>query len=72
MQLYVYPEGNTDFPIALTPNIKEDGSITFSVSPDGATVFYLAINNAGKLNYSKYNSNVKTAETQCAVYKKIG
>lgn len=71
-QLYVYPEGNTDFPIALTPNIKEDGSITFSASPDGATVFYLAINNAGKLNYSKYNSNVKTAETQCAVYKKIG
>lgn len=71
-KLYIYPEGNTEYPIELAPNIKEDGSIMFSVSPDGVTVFYLAINNAGKLNYSKYNSNITSSETQCAVYNKIG
>ncbi len=71
-KLCAYPEGNTDLCIELAPNVKEDGSITFSVSPDGVTAFYLVINNSGNLSYSKYNSNVKTSETQCAVYKKIG
>ena len=71
-RLCVYPEGNTGLSIELAPSVKEDGSVTFSASPDGVTVFYLVINNAGNLSYSKYNSNVKTSETQCAVYKKIG
>lgn len=69
-KMRIYLEGNPEYYIELQPKIKENGSISFYYSPDGVTTFYLVINNEGKINYSKYNSNSPSTETQCAVYKK--
>ena len=71
-KLRIYLEGNADYTIELQPNIKDNGTITFGASPDGITTFYLVINNAGKINYSKYDNNSNSNETQCAVYAKNG
>ena len=69
-KLRICIEGNPDYVFELQPNIKADGSISFSVSPDGITTFYLVINNAGKINYSQYSNNSPAGAPQSAVYEK--
>ena len=68
--LRIYIEGNTNYSIELQPSIKEDGTVSFSYSPDGVTSFYLIINNAGKISYSQHNSNIPTNEILCSVFAK--
>ena len=68
--LRVCMDGNDDYPIELQPTLQENGSISFFVSPDGVTTFYLVINNSGMLNYSQYNNNYPTGQPQSAVYSK--
>lgn len=70
--MHVALGGSEEAVINLLQDVREDGSMRFSVSPDGITSFYLLINEAGKLACSRFSSAPYDSTVRSCLYNRVG
>lgn len=70
-KLRICMDGDPDRTFELQSNLEKDSTVSFYLSPDGFTTFYLVINKAGMINYSQYSNIPLPGAPQSVVYRRM-